>query len=435
MTLPDGFTFATPTAADKEAIYQFDLWTFPSKMTLEQFLNRPTPFAYERASMVLDPTSQIAGFHASYEFNEFNVPGAQIPVSGLTWVGVHPQHRRKGLLRTMITKYFADCVERGEAVAALYAAEEGIYGRFGFGRASHDARFKLGRGAAQRELAQTLNDKAGSSDLTARIELFDKATHEPIIEDLHKRAGQNINGTGLNRPGWATRETQSLRDSMHTILEDPTSAENMRIVLVERDGQTVGYSRFRRTVQWQDSGPEGTVNAGEVIALDADVSRKLWSVLTDFDLTTEITAFMVPTDDPLLQRLDDTRSIKVQHVDNVWTRIINIKEALEARQYAGNVEVVLEVTDAMIPANAGRWKLTAAAFDGPSGSRTPVVEPTEEAADIVLDIRELSTVYLGGVTLASLASADLVSATSPRALASTSVAFGWPHAPMSSWVF
>jgi predicted acetyltransferase len=93
------------------------------------------------------------------------------------------------------------------------------------------------------------------------------------------------------------------------------------------------------------------------------------------------------------------------------------------------------VTDTLIESNAGRWKLIASAFDGSSGSRTPIVERTDETPDITLDIRDLGAVYLGGTSLSSLASAGLVRAVNPRALATASTAFGWPHAPMSSWVF
>lgn len=439
MTLPHGFSFDTATSKDKREIFQLDLWTFPSAVTLDQFVQKPEPFAFDRSVLVRSGSGELAAFHTSYAFAQFNVPGAQIPVSGLSWVGVHPQFRRKGILRAMIAKHFADCVARGESVSALYAAEPTIYGRFGYGRASHDVRFTLGRGAAQRALFRSGSGSAGesssSSELTVRIELFDEKTHVPVIEDLHVRAGQNVNDTGLNRPGWATRETEQLRAALHYVNDVNPTRETPRIVIVERAGEPVGYSVFRRKVTWENEGASGDVDAGEVIALDAAASRKLWEVLSDFDLTDSVTAFMVPTDDPLLGRLENTRSIKMQHVDNVWTRIINLPAALEGRQYASDVEVVFEVTDGMLPENAGRWKLTAAAFDGPSGSRTPKVERSEEPAEIVLDIRELSTVYLGGPSLASLAAAGLIESRNPRALATASVAFGWPHAPMSTWVF
>lgn len=433
MTLPGGFSFADATPSDRQDVFDFDQWTFPSAQKLEDFLDQPEPFTWDRSVIVRDSDNDIAGFHTSYPFASFNVPGASVQASGLSWVGVHPQHRRKGILRSMIERHFADCVARKEAISVLYAAEPTIYGRFGYGRSAHDVRFSLGRGAAQRKFVSGM--EAADDNLTVRIEKFDPSLHVNTIESLHAQAGQNVNGTGLNRPGWATRETEQLRAAMHYVSRVNPTRESPRIVIIERSGDPVAYAIFRRTVTWQDTGPAGEVHASEVVSLDAGASRKIWSVLADFDLTDSVSAFMVPTDDPLIGRLENSRSIKMHHVDNVWTRIIDLPKALEERQYAGDLEIVLEVSDAMIPENAGRWKLSAAAFDGPSGSRTPKVEQTDYPADLTIDIRELGTIYLGGVTLASLAASGLVRAANPRALASASVAFSWPHAPMSSWVF
>lgn len=334
----------------------------------------------------------------------------------------------------MLSKHFSDCVARGEAVSVLYAAEPTIYGRFGYGRASHDVRFTLGRGATQRSVTPAHGAKE-PSDLTVRIELFDYETHVPIIEQVHGAAGRNVDGTGLNRPGWAMRETPLMQRAMHTVSDTHPTAEALRIVIVERDDTPVGYAKFKRNVSWQATGPSGDVQAGEVVALDPSASHRLWSVLADFDLTNSVTAFMVPTDDSMLSRLEDTRSITMHHVDNVWARIIDVQQALEARVYAGDMDFVVEITDDMIGANAGRWRITAHAFQGPGADKPPLVTRTTDPATLFMDIRELGTIYLGGPTLASLVAAGLVRSTDPTSMASASVAFGWPHSPMSTWVF
>src|SRR5690606_21704075 len=81
------------------------------------------------------------------------VPGplgdlTRIPVSGLTWVAVHPGHRRWGLLTRMLRDPLHGVHETGAAaVAGLHASETGISGRFGYGTASMDIQLNLGRGA------------------------------------------------------------------------------------------------------------------------------------------------------------------------------------------------------------------------------------------------------------------------------------------------
>jgi len=58
-----------------------------------------------------------------------------------------------------------------------------------------------------------------------------------------------------------------------------------------------------------------------------------------------------------------------------------------------------------------------------------------EPADLVCDIRSLSTVYLGDVQLSSLAAAGLVRERRPGALAAATAAFGWHRAPSAIEVF
>jgi predicted acetyltransferase len=205
--------------------------------------------------------------------------------------------------------------------------------------------------------------------------------------------------------------------------------ESRRILVVERDGEPRGYAMFRRKMDYAPTGPRGTVSATEVVALDAAAARALWGVLTDLDLSHEVKPFILPVDDTLTQLLVDPRAAEPHVTDNVWVRVVDVPTALAGRRYAADVDVVLGVRDARLPDNTGSWRLRASAF----GEAT--CEPTDAAADIELDVRELGGAYLGGVSLATLAGAGLVAERTPGTLASTSAAFGWPVAPVCSWVF
>src|SRR4051812_4947245 len=70
---------------------------------------------------------------------ELTVPGGRVPTAGVTVAGVLPTHRRRGVLRAMMRTLLDACRERGEPVAYLWATEDTIYGRFGFGLASFTA--------------------------------------------------------------------------------------------------------------------------------------------------------------------------------------------------------------------------------------------------------------------------------------------------------
>src|SRR4051795_2960952 len=71
-----------------------------------------------------------------------------VPCAGLSWVGVHPDHRRRGVLSAMMRHHLEQVhAEAGSHVSALHASEPAIYGRHGYGLASLELTVKLAREA------------------------------------------------------------------------------------------------------------------------------------------------------------------------------------------------------------------------------------------------------------------------------------------------
>lgn len=415
-TLPHGLELMALGPDRLRDVLELDMWAFPTSDSLDDLLALPSPLTWDRTYGVADPEhpEQLVAMHASYPFANCPVPGGRLPVAGLTWVGVHPQWRRRGLLTAMIDAHFAHCRDRGEPVSLLYAAEPAIYGRFGYGLASRNVGLTMKRHAALRPVERT-------DGLSVRIESASQDRHGPLVARLH---------SSVDRPGWVTRETPELAAMWHS--DSPLfrhGREAGRILVVERDGEPVGYALFRRKSDWGVAGPEGSVRVTEAVAADPAVAHVLWSRLLDLDLTTEITSGQLPLDDPLLSLLEDLRAARPVEHDNLWARIVDLPAALAGRQYQAPVDIVLEVTDRLLPDNAGRWRLSATAF-GP-----PAVERTEAPADLALDIREVGAAYLGGTTLIELAGAGLVHELTADTLVRASVAFGWPKAPVASWIF
>ena len=78
---------------------------------------------------------RIVGGAGAFPF-ELTIPGGTVPCGGVTVVGVLPTHRRRGVLTAMMRAQLEDIRDRGEPIAALWASEEVIYRRFGYGLAS-----------------------------------------------------------------------------------------------------------------------------------------------------------------------------------------------------------------------------------------------------------------------------------------------------------
>src|SRR5439155_3526792 len=87
---------------------------------------------------------KIVGGAGAFTF-DLSVPGGRVPAAGVTVVAVLPTHRRRGVLTAMMRAQLDDVHARGEPVAALWASEERIYGRFGYGMASYAGEMSLAR--------------------------------------------------------------------------------------------------------------------------------------------------------------------------------------------------------------------------------------------------------------------------------------------------
>ena len=412
---PKGYRAVELTEARSAEVLDVDSWAFASDDPAEEAAQALAALPWDRAAGIEGPDGTLVAFHASFPFS-LPVPGGSAPAAALTSVGVHPAHRRKGLLTEMVRDHLKRSRERGEVASALFAAEQAIYGRFGYGRAAFDLRMTIPRGAALRPVA-------GASGLTVRMERIDVARHGDLVETVHLAAG-------AGRPGWVPRSSTALQEHHLRSAESRRQGSERLKILVVEDGPTpVGYALFARKGEWTAQGPRGVVRVREAVTTSPAAAHRLWSTLIDLDLMATIETWLQPVDDPLLQLLVDSRAAAPRIVDNLWVRILDLPAALMGRRYPSPVDVVLEVTDALIPENAGRWRLVGGP-DGATVDAAPNAEP-----DLSLAIGELGAAYLGGISLSALGTAGLVTEHRAGALLAAAAAFSWPLAPVCSWIF
>ena len=89
---------------------------------------------HDRVVVAVDD-GRLVGVAASFPYS-LTVPGGELGCGGVTWVGVLPTHRRQGVASGLMRAQLGDLHERGEPLAALWASESLIYGRFGYGIAA-----------------------------------------------------------------------------------------------------------------------------------------------------------------------------------------------------------------------------------------------------------------------------------------------------------
>jgi predicted acetyltransferase len=118
---------------------------------------------------------------------------------------------------------------------------------------------------------------------------------------------------------------------------------------------------------------------------------------------------------PLLVSNQD-RVTNTRRQPALWLRILDVPSALSARSWAAPVSTTLGVRE---PSGAvGAWRL----HDGRC-------EPAAAAPDLELDLRDLGSVYLGGVSLSALHAAGLVTEHTPGSVAALDAALRTPLAP------
>ncbi|MCA1727369.1 MAG: GNAT family N-acetyltransferase [Actinobacteria bacterium] len=135
-----------PVAAEEVAEFvRSQELTFGYHLHPEDVKGEALIFEPDRTLGVFDGDRQVGGALACTF--EMTVPhGRFVPTAGITSVGVHPTHRRRGLLTNLMRLQLDDVHERGEPLAALWASEGPIYGRFGYGMSSPAASFSVRTG-------------------------------------------------------------------------------------------------------------------------------------------------------------------------------------------------------------------------------------------------------------------------------------------------
>ena len=369
----------------------------------------------DRTIVAFDAARMVAT-SASYTMTMSAPGGSSVPVGALSWVGVLPTHRRRGLLTEMIGRHLADARERGECFSALWASEAVIYGRFGYGTATSQMAFELSRPHAR--FRDPVEDPG-------RIELIDRETAEVVFPAVYEQTLAQRHGD-LSRPPW--HWVASVIELDHEVKED---RHWFHVVHSDRDGMTDGYAMYRYGEQdhdWAWGLDRKLIEVYDLVAVDPVARAALWRFLLDLDLAAVLRSYNVALDEPLRWLLADPRRFRVTAMaDALWLRPTDVAAALTARSYATPGAVVIEVVDPLLPEVGGRFRLDV--------DDDVTVERTDGAADLTLGPAELGAVYLGGVSLATLIAAGRVTVHTPRAAALADAMFATPRAPFCSTEF
>ena len=362
-------------------------------------------FDFDRSIAAFDGDEMVGKTH-SIPFS-MSVPGGDLPTAGVTAVTVSPTHRRRGILTELMRRQLADLHERGEPLAALWASESLIYGRFGYGMAAQSDRVSIDR--RHTEFLAEAPDSPGEVRFVAPDDALERwpALHDRLRE---------------SRPGMMTRFPYLWRGFVIPRTEKPEDGFSRRqyVEYTGSDGPE-GYAIYTVKSDWPEGLPRGILRLHELVALTPAAETALWRYLFGVDLIGTIQADNRPPDDPLLWMLADPRHLRRLPRDTLWLRILDVPAALQGRAYPADGRLLLEVTDPFGPWAAGRFELIVE--NGKATCRS-----TEASPDITIGADALAAAYLGDVQPSTLARAGRVES-SVEALHLADALFAWHRAP------
>jgi len=360
-----------------------------------------TPDRVERVSSVGDLDTligacdgdTIVGSAGAFAF-EMSVPGGvAIETSGLTLVAVLPTHRRQGLLRRMMRAHLDGAHRRGQAMAALYASEGAIYGRFGYGMAALRGDIELRRERTALSGADAPRDEKGQFRLLTEEQAG--AAFPPVYDRIRR-----------DRPGMLSRSEIWWRVRR---LADPdwlrAGRPPLQRVVLEEGGRPVAYALYRLGAALTSMPAELPLDVVECIGDSPATTRSMWRYLFEIDLAQTFRASFLPADHPLLFQVAEPARLKLELSDGVWVRLVDVGAALSRRGYGAGEPLVIDVVDEFCPWNQGRWRLA-----GGMATRTA------EAVDLAMDVATLGAAYLGAFSFSQLAQAGRVTQRSQGAL-------------------
>ena len=337
-------------------------------------------------------------------------PAAPCPIvamGGVTAVGIHPTHRRRGFLSRMMAEMLADCRERGEPVAGLIASESVIYGRFGFGLASDSADYRIDSARSSFKVAPP----------DADIRLVDHAEAAKVLPGLFDAAR-------TARAGEPSRSPKFWEDTLADRPDGRNGATGLFFAVCED-----GYAAYRARRGADNLRAERVeIVVEEIQSADPEAQAALWRFVLDLDLIGAVDFRRRPLDEPVRWRLTDPRQLQTKSIyDRLYLRILDVPAALTARGYAAEGRLTLELLPDDVggedPA-VGTWRLEA----GPDGATCSKVAAGGEA-DLRLQVTALGSLYLGGVSATTLAAAGLVDALRPGGIAAADRLFVAAPAP------
>lgn len=285
----------------------------------------------------------VVGLLVLYPLRAY-VRGTAIPVTGVGSVAVSPEHRRRGIGEALIRAALREMRARGDRFSALYAYRSSWYRGFGWGALEY---------VHQLAIAPAQLPPSDEAHRVRRMRTPDRAA---VVALYDRIARQGHFALARNDAWWSGRLWDYPGDWI--------------VYEGRRRGSIEGYLHYDAEAS---KGPfRLAMTVSEFVAATPEAHRGLVGHLASLRDQYEELHIAVPGDAAWLtlcrnaQNLHPGSEIGAYHdagnvAQGARLRLVDVKGALESLPVAADArgEIVLEVADPVLPANARSWRITA----------------------------------------------------------------------------
>lgn len=317
------------------------------------------------------------------------IAGVPIPIMGLGFVAIAPTDRRRGVAADLVQFALEQARDRGDLGSALFPFRTSFYGKLGYGTAGNAIQYRIP--------PDQLPDNPGRE----RITLVSSPGEQEELAKLYARwipgqNGQIARGDAL----WKS------------FLEDGTRHS---VLYRTEAGEATAWATFR--YREHSAGTASDLDLIETGWLDAEGRRALYGWMASLSDQWRYLLYRAHPEEGFENFLEELR--RSDRADPPWElwagaaswmtgpmfRLIHLEKALARRTLnpGRTLRVALEVEDAQLPHNDGRWLWTL----GEEAARCERADGAGADVKIELGISTLSRIFIGSLTPSEAVGADL----------------------------
>ncbi len=304
------------------------------------------------------------------------VDGEPRPMGGISAVMVHPAYRRRGYAGDLMRAVLRDMSERNVALSLLSPFAHAFYRVFGYELASEAIEYRLKPTDLPTSAEQSHLRAYREQDLSSLINLYEAEAKEHALT-VRRSEGH-----------W----------------KSAVSERGRAVAVYEWDGEIGGYVIYRLS-GWEDRDPRRTMSVDEVVGATLRARGALFSFMAALDPMVYGIKLYTSRGAPLHPYLKSSY-VKAKIEPDQMLRLVDVEDALGYLERRPEAPLVLDVSDDVIPENAGEYTVG----DG------EVFRGAEADDRVSLDVRALAQLYAGYLPARDLARHGLVEASSTGAL-------------------